>query len=69
VRKTRVPSPNVYTCSPAGGLLGWATLPSNAKSLTTQDGIVLNFRMLPGGSFSPYNVGDPATHGWGTGWG
>jgi hypothetical protein len=57
---------NIYTNAPDGGVLGWATFPDRVKSSTgsinSNDGIVLRFDTLPGGSLFPYNRGDTAVH-------
>jgi hypothetical protein len=57
---------NIYTNAPDGGVLGWATFPDRVKSsagfINSNDGVVLRFDTLPGGSLFPYNQGDTAVH-------
>jgi len=53
---------NVYSIANSDGILGWATFPSNAAGNLAYDGVVVDYRTLPGGSASPYNLGATMTH-------
>ncbi len=54
---------NIYTFD-GGAFLGWAYFPSilTDRRYSNLDGVVLDWRTLPGGSFAIYSEGDTGTH-------
>jgi hypothetical protein len=66
LRKGGANALNIYTvgfASGAGaGLLGYATYPSTNPSDLVNDGIVMLYSTLPGGSTPDYNLGKQACH-------
>ena len=57
---------NMYTASLGKQVLGWSYFPSEFVGGKARarylDGVVVDYRSLPGGSLAPYNDGDTAIH-------
>jgi hypothetical protein len=51
---------NIYIAHPGG--LGWATYPQNYTKQPLLDGVIIRDQSMPGGSSSPYNLGDTLNH-------
>ena len=52
---------NVWICILGNGILGYSTFPTNAGDQSTQ-GTAIDYRSLPGGSYTVYNGGKTLTH-------
>jgi hypothetical protein len=54
---------NIYTTAQVDGTLGWTTMPANVgKEDFHYDGVMVDYRTLPGGTFAPYNEGMTVVH-------
>ena len=51
---------NVWVCVLANSLLGYATFPNDGKP--AEQGVVIDYHSLPGGSYANYNEGKTLTH-------
>ena len=51
---------NIWVCALADNLLGYGTFPNDGKP--NEQGVVIEYRSLPGGSFGNYNGGKTLTH-------
>jgi hypothetical protein len=51
---------NVWICTLSNGIVGYGTFPGDDQS--NEQGTVIDYRSLPGGSFSGFNTGKTLTH-------
>ena len=51
---------NIWVCALADNLLGYGTFPNDGKP--NEQGVVIEYRSLPGGAFGNYNGGKTLTH-------
>ncbi len=62
LRKGGVDTLNFYTTE-GGGFLGWATFPFWYAGNPSDDGVVIDYRSMPGGPYGPnFSLGYTATH-------
>ena len=52
---------NIYSANPGGGLLGWATFPDEYAFSPAQDGVVILYTSIPGGT-PPFDEGATLVH-------
>lgn len=53
---------NIYSCGLGNGLLGYARFPNSYPETSYMHGVVMLNQSFPGGTATPYNLGDTATH-------
>lgn len=51
---------NVWLCILSNNILGYSTFPNDGAA--NEQGVVIDYRSLPGGSFTAYNAGKTLTH-------
>lgn len=61
LRKGNCSTLNIYTAD-LGGALGFAYFPDVCRNNVVRDGVVIDYRTLPGGSFGKYNLGNTLAH-------
>ena len=66
LRRGNAAALNIYTVGfnsgPSAGILGYATFPSSYSSRPNDDGVVILYSTVPGGSQEDYNLGRVSIH-------
>lgn len=53
---------NIWVCMMGSNILGYGTFPNDPGTAPADEGVVIDYRCLPGGSFTSYNNGKTLTH-------
>jgi len=53
---------NVWVCALSSSILGYATFPDDVSTPAADQGVVIDYHCLPGGSYTNYNGGKTLTH-------
>ncbi|WP_235834071.1 zinc metalloprotease [Actinomadura logoneensis] len=53
---------NLYTAAVGSDVLGFSTFPEAYRKEPVLDGVVVDYRSVPGGTFHPYDLGFTAVH-------
>lgn len=53
---------NIWVCLMSNSILGYATFPDDPTTANGDQGVVIDYRSLPGGAFTAYNGGKTLTH-------
>ncbi|MFG2002005.1 zinc metalloprotease [Spirillospora sp. NPDC048911] len=53
---------NLYSASVGADVLGFSTFPQGARRQPRNDGVVVDYRSLPGGEYEHFNLGYTAVH-------
>ena len=53
---------NVWLCMLKGQVLGYATFPNDLNNSANEQGVVIDYRAIPGGTYTNYNSGKTLVH-------